>query len=541
MHKDPARRYRTVEAVIRDVDHYVKGEPLEARPDTARYRASKFVRRNWRPLSAAAMVFIAIVGLVAFYTVRVAIARNVALAEAARTQRIQRFMLNLFEGGDKQAGPAEDLRVLTLVDRGVKEARALAGEPAVQAELYETLGRIYQQLGNFGQADSLLHSALDQRRSLFGSDHADVAESLVALGLLRTDQAQYDEAERLVREGLEQTKQSLPPNHPAVATATAALGKVLEDRGAYDKAIPILEEALRLHTAAGGATPDLAATLYELANAHFYAGHYDICESLNQRALALHRQLYGDRHPLVSDDLINLGAIQFELGRYAEAERYYRQGLEITQAWYGKDHFKTAANLTMLGRALSKENRGPEALELLGQALTIRERVYGKEHPSVASTVNELGTVALIQGQFDDAEMYYRRMVGIYRAVYGKNKHYLTGIAISNLGSVYLARNDFVRAEPLFREAIALWVDTLSADHLNTGIARIKLGRSLLRQHRPAEAEAETRAGYEILHKQMSPTVSWLQNARKDLVEEYEALRQPEQANKFRAELASLK
>jgi hypothetical protein len=35
--------------------------------------------------------------------------------------------------------------------------------------------------------------------------------------------------------------------------------------------------------------------------------------------------------------------------------------------------------------------------------------------------------------------------------------------------------------------------------------------------------------------------VRWLQNARKDLVEEYEALRQPEQANKFRAELASLK
>src|SRR5688572_3584109 len=46
MHKDPARRYASVEALIRDVDHYLTGEPLEARPDSLRYRTSKFVRRN---------------------------------------------------------------------------------------------------------------------------------------------------------------------------------------------------------------------------------------------------------------------------------------------------------------------------------------------------------------------------------------------------------------------------------------------------------------------------------------------------------------
>jgi len=55
-----------------------------------------------------------------------------------------------------------------------------------------------------------------------------------------------------------------------------------------------------------------------------------------------------------------------------------------------------------------------------------------------------------------------------------------------------------------------------------------------------AEAEAETRAGYEILVKQMDPKVTWLVNARKDLAEEYDALKQPEQAARFRAEAAAL-
>jgi len=55
----------------------------------------------------------------------------------------------------------------------------------------------------------------------------------------------------------------------------AALGKILEDRGAYDQATPVLEEAVRLQSTPGAASPDLAASLSELANTQFYAGHYD--------------------------------------------------------------------------------------------------------------------------------------------------------------------------------------------------------------------------------------------------------------------------
>src|SRR5438128_12598948 len=91
MHKEPERRYRSVEALIRDIDHYLAGEPLEARPDTVSYRVGKFVRRNRRAVAAAALVFASIAGLVIFYTWRLTTARNSALAEAARTQRVLRF------------------------------------------------------------------------------------------------------------------------------------------------------------------------------------------------------------------------------------------------------------------------------------------------------------------------------------------------------------------------------------------------------------------------------------------------------------------
>jgi serine/threonine protein kinase/Flp pilus assembly protein TadD len=538
MHKDPERRYSSVEALIRDIDHYLKSEPLEAQRDTLRYRTRKFITRNRRAVAAAAIVLTLVIGMAAFFTVRLAIARNRAVAETARAQRIQRFMLNLFEGGEKESGPGDSLKVVTLLDRGVQEARDLNSEPAVQAELYQTLGSIYQKLGKLDQADSLLDSGLERRISLFGTDSAEAADSMVALGLLRIDQERLPEAERLVRDGLAMTQRHVPAGDSALAKATTALGRVLEERGAYDQAVPVLEEAVKLSSKEGAVNPDLAAALNELASVHFYAGRYPIADSLFRRVLQMHRQLHGDRHPLVADDLINIGAVQQDLGYYTEAEKLERQALEINQAYYGGDHPQMAHNLTVLGRTLINEKRYDEAVEALEKALPIEERAYGPVSRQVASALNELGNAAMKREQYDAAEPRFRRMVDIYRAVYN-NHHYLIGIALSNLAGVYVARKEYPRAEQYYNEAIQMFAATLPADHLNMGIAQIKLGRALVRERRFSEAEGHLTSGYAILAKQTSPSVVHLQNARQDLVSVYDALQQPEKARKFQEELAA--
>jgi serine/threonine-protein kinase len=535
MHKDPKRRYASVEAFTRDIDHYLAGEPLEARRDTAGYRVGKFIRRNRRGVAVSVLIVVTIAVLVVFYTSRLKAARNVALAEAVRTQRLLRFTLNLFNGGDREAGPANDLHVTALVNRGAAEAATLDAEPQAQADVYETLGEVSQKLGQLDRANSFLNAALDRRGAVFGANSAAVAETKVKLGLLRADQARLEDAERLVREGLQWDKQNLAPNHPAVAAATHSLGKVLEDRGSYPEAIRVLEEAVRLRSASGTETADLADSLLELANSHFYAGHYAEAEILNQRLIGVHRRLFGQQHPLIAEDLINLGAIQQELGHYREAEAYHRQALAINLAFYGKDHYKTASNLTLIARALVKENQYDEAATLLRRALAMQETVFGNVHPRVASAINDLGAVALAQNRFDEAEADFRRMVDIYSSVYA-GKHYLIGIAQANLGSVYMARKDNPRAEQLYREALAMYARTLPPDHLNVAITRIKLGRVLLRENRLKEAEVESLGGYEILSKQASPSVTWLQFARQDLATIYSSLHQPEKAKAFEAD-----
>ena len=54
LRKEPERRYGSAEQLSEDLERYLSGRPVKARPDTFLYRSSKFVRRNRCPWPASA-------------------------------------------------------------------------------------------------------------------------------------------------------------------------------------------------------------------------------------------------------------------------------------------------------------------------------------------------------------------------------------------------------------------------------------------------------------------------------------------------------
>jgi hypothetical protein len=80
-----------------------------------------------------------------------------------------------------------------------------------------------------------------------------------------------------------------------------------------------------------------------------------------------------------------------------------------------------------------------------------------------------------------------------------------------------LAQGDDARAELLFVEALRVLSEVLPAEHREIGVATSKLGRSLLRQRRPREAEPLLLRAIAILEKQPGPESTWLRSAREDL------------------------
>jgi len=537
---DPERRYHNVDALMRDLDALLEGRPLEARPNKISYTIGKFARRNRRSLITVTAMLLLIAATVVFYTVRLQRARNEALREAARTNAIQQFTESLFNGGDKSAGPAMDLKAVQLLDRGRQQAASLGSDPEMQSDMQETLGGIYQKLGKLDLADPLLVSALAERRKLSSGDNRKVAESLVALGLLRKDQGKLDEAETLVRQGMEMSQRTISASSPDAARADSlkamvAMGSVLEVRAKYDQAGKILEAALKLQPQNSDATVAAAENLTELANVYFYQGQYDQSEKLNKQALEIDQRLLGNENPAVAQELNNLGAIEMNRGDYPASEAYYRRALAITQAWYGTDHPETAANMTALAQPLTFDKKEAEAQSLLEHALDIQKRVNGPVNATVATTQNQLGILAFQGKQLDAAQRYFTQARDTWQQLFG-DKYPSVAVAYSNLGSVCLEKKDLPCAEKMYRDAVSR-LDASSANSLNDIVAHLKLGRALLRECRFAEAEPESLLGYNGLVKQVGPNDRFLKVARTDLAAIYDGLHNPEKAARFRSEL----
>jgi serine/threonine-protein kinase len=534
---DVTKRYASVEALIRDIDHYLNEEPLEARASGARYRFGKFVRRNRRAVLATGLACTLILGLVVFFTVRLARARNAALAEAVRTKRVERFMLNLFQGGG-DAAPSKQLRAVELLDRGVREAASLKSDPETQADLYVTLGSMYEVLGNYPKADELLHAGLDKRKRAPGPDDSKVAEALSELAELRGDQARYKEAELLARQALDVAGRHAPRDSLPVLRSTVTLTRLLVQSGAYGQATALLDPIVRLQPSTEEGMSVLKDSLTADGVANSQLGRYQAAESLDRRALALDYRLYGKQHPQTGTDLMNLGSVKASLGEYVEAEGLYREAVAVYESWYGPEQPDTAACLGILARTLVLEGKDSEAAALTERALKIQEHTYGTAHPYVAYSLETLGLLAAKRGDLAVAQQDLIRSIEIDRSLYGESNQ-LTAVSMYDLGKVYLKEGQNARAEQTLRRAVSALVADSPPGDMRIGLAELGWGRSLLRGRRYVEAEKQLAAGYGILTQQAHPPADRMVEARQDLVAVYEALREPDKAAKFRAEMAA--
>jgi tetratricopeptide (TPR) repeat protein len=540
MHKDVQQRYPSVEALNRDIGHYLRNEPLESRPDSVGYRLGKFARRNRRAVLTASLAFMFLVGLVLFFTLRVAKARNAALAEAARTQRIQHLLFNLLGAEDKGAAPSNDLRVVTLLDRWSKQAASLNTDPETQAELYETLGTMYSRLAEFTKADELLRAGLDRMRATLPPDYPRISKALVLLGVLRGDQAKYDEAQRLVREGLNLAILHLPSGDLIALQAQSALGRVFLQSGDYNKAIAILEPIVQRQLDGEEGTYLLAESVAALSIAQYYSGHLQAAAILGRRALTLDRQLFGKLNPQTAIDLMNLGTAEFGSAEYSQAESTYRESIEISKAWYGPDHPDVATSMAILARLLVVEGKQAQAKTILEHVLKIQEQAYGRVHDRIAVTLDGLGTIAEKNGDLAAAQADFSRGVDIDSALLGPKNSRTASLRV-NLANVYMREGQYTQAEEILQDTVKVLAANLPPGDVHIGLAQIRWGRSLLRLKRFAEAEGPLAAGYTVMEKQPRPSLVELQAARQDLADLYAALHQPEKERGFRSLLATAK
>jgi serine/threonine protein kinase/tetratricopeptide (TPR) repeat protein len=421
MEPERSRRYETANGLASDLRRHLAHEPVVARPRSARYRMTKFIRRHRAGVITAAAVTIAIVASAVMAVVgfvRATRAEHVAAQEAAAAQQVTGFLVDLFRASHPGEARGDSVTAREILDRGIERVRReLSGQPVLQSRIMLTLGTVQHALGLLDPARGLLDDALRLRERQGTPGDASVGEVLNALGDVARDKGMYEEADRFYGEALAIRQALHGTEHVDVATTLSGIaalrvrqGRLAEAESIYQRVIA-LDEQVR---SPGDART--ARDLRGLAAVYYSTDQFDRAEPLWQRTLAMQEQSLGPDHFDVGSTLQNLGALNWKLGRYDEALPLYNRARSIYERVLGPDHLRSAEVLNNLGETYWKLGRLDEAEPLLRQALTVKERVLAAGAPSIAVTLNALAGVMRDAYRFPEAEALYRRALEIRTA-----------------------------------------------------------------------------------------------------------------------------
>jgi serine/threonine-protein kinase len=527
MHKDPQRRYASVDSLIRDLDHYRNNGPLDARPDQLGYRLGKFVQRHRRAVAGSAAALVAIIGIAAFYTARLAEQRTLARAEAAKARELSEYLIGLFDAGDPFAESVDKLDVRKLLDRGAERAEGLAAQPQVQAQMFNALGRVYTMLSEYERAETLLQRALTLRTT--GEQPLDLADTLANLGALRRYTSELESAEKFTREALAIRERHLPPMHPDLAASLDNLGVILSNRDEYAQASEALTRALEIRRKSYVQPhPLVGHTLNNLAVNEFNEGNYDAAERYYREALEVSKATYGPDHAYTAVDLANLGVLLDTKGNYDEADVMLTEALRITQLRLGEDHYETAFRMTQLGGMLRRKGDYDRAEAYLRKSMEIEGRVLEANHRNHGATLNHLALTLQEKGQYAAAEPFLRRSVEVFRASLGP-EHPFTGTVTCSLGFMLHLQHRNAEGERYMREGLQILTDALPAGHDMIALNESRYGALLIAESRFEEAEPLLTHSYEVLLKTFGERHKDTVQAASRLTELYDAWKRPEQ------------
>jgi len=525
LEKDRARRYASPADLAADIRRHLEHQPVLAGPPGLLYRAGKFVRRHRLGAAATLLVALAVVGGLFGTTaglIRARRAESRARTDAATAQQVSSFMVDLFAVSDPAEARGRPPSAREILDRGAKKIDALADQPEVRARLMETMGRVYQNLGDFEPARPLLEEALRLRRELHPGADSGVATCLRELSALETEVGDNERAVSLLEEALAMQRSIDGAESRSVAIIRHDLGHALYQMSRYDEAEPHYHAAiaaLQHHPVEKDA--DLAAVTSSLAQILHSKGSFEEAESLFRAALSMRQDILGDDHPDVAEAKHNLAGVLHDRLNLVEAERLYREALALSESVQGPDHPDVADTLVSLARLLREKGDPAGAEEMLRRTLAIDRRIQGGEHEGVAYDLKELANLQHDMGRTVEAEATYRESLAMYRRTVSADSPYIV-VTLNGLARLLIENGRPREAEPLLREGVGIAAASLPEDHWLPQIAASLLGTCLGALGRHEEGEPLVVSGYERIAVALGPADPRTGSALERLIAFYE-------------------
>lgn len=475
LHRDPARRYGSVDELVHDLRRHLDGRPVLARPDSLLYRAGKLVARNRLRVAAGAVIVLLLVS--------VGIERGRSAwqieRERAEKEQVATFLVSLFDMPD--AGPETEVQARALLDRGVEQAqKRLETQPGVGASLLHAIAQAYHNLGLYDDAAATFRQAQALRHQTLGSDHPRRGDTMHALGLALHRAGEFTASREAFDEALSIRRTRFAMPSAAVAETLHSLASLARDEGDYARALSLAERAWTLRRSLlGEAHAHTAQSKTAIAVARWELGEYETAERLYQEALAVLRATVGP-HPLLADALCGLVMLYQQRDDPGKALPLVNEALAIRAEVFGTDHPLYLETLQTLGIAAAMADDYPLAERAFREALLATEKWFDEQHASVGRASLNLGTALARMGRHDEAEVYLSRAVEIGEAAVGA-QHPRVALARAELAAVRGHTARPFEAEAMFGRSLVDLESSLGVDHPQTALIRLELAALLAR------------------------------------------------------------
>jgi CHAT domain-containing protein/Tfp pilus assembly protein PilF len=436
-------------------------------------------------------------------------------AQLTPTQSIQSFDESLEMVRDLLKGSrfTEAGNVARALLARVQSAR---GPDAIEvAEVLDLLSQASRRKPAQGEdPDALAERALAIKERVLGSDHPEVATSLMNVGVGQALGGNLSRARATIERALAIREASFGPNSPLVASSLESLAGVLMQLQDDDGAKNAIERVLRIRETNNGA--DAPETVRTLLNAGIYyaqtndfagaSAHFDHARALEQNS--------SHEDPLLTFSSLTCLAIAAGLGgQYAEAARWDNELLKRLDSAFGRSDPRLRFPLDSLAQDLRDVGDYSGAQAAAERSLAISERTFGPNHPAVAKSLHTLATVVAEAG--DDARaiqlleraarlsesqpidstagplwalsdlfrasgvtsvdaQFFANLVTFRESRYGSAR-VAVGDALGDLAAVLSTDDDYRRARPDFEQALAAEEKSLGVDHPDVATIAINL------------------------------------------------------------------
>ena len=403
---------------------------------------------------------------------------------------------SLFNQGKKYYKSGDSDSALIYFDSAFAVAELLYTENDKQLGINAYyLGRLYDDLGKFEQAERMMLLDLKVTSKTVGNTHTNYGTSLANLAFLYESTGGYEKALPLYDQALEIQRKNLGTKHSSYGIRLSNLASLHKAMGNYDKALSLYLKALDVVEKSLGQDDKIYGAIQNnLADLHSRRGEYEqalelallSCENakknfgerdlvygyrlnnlaelyrllgefekalpLYKEAISLTKEKVGTEHPNYGILLNNLARLYESLGQYKLALPLYLEALENVEKSVGKDHADYGVNLSNLGWLHKSMGRYNTALNLLLEALENTEKSLGKNHSYYGVRLNYIAELYHSQGLYSEALPYYLSAIENAQNSLGK-EHSNYGEFVNNLAKLYVSMGQTKKALPLLSEA----------------------------------------------------------------------------------------